>query len=147
MNNIDGNKILISINRTSAGATASQIVLAGQTSGSLSIDKEMIEYTSKTTIESGVLVRKYIPTRSTATIQVTALEDPTGVLKASDLLEICYEGTKVNFVVGATASGSMTIGGAGYLSSSEASFDQDAVVTGNMTIQVDGGLTFGTIGG
>ncbi len=145
MNTNNGNKILIKLADDSAGS-GTPVVLAGQTSGSLSIQKEMLEYTSKTTVDAdGVPVRRYIPTRSTSTISITALEDPTGTLVASDILEMTYKGVPVVFAVGDTATGSVVVSGSGFLSQSDTTFDMDAVTTGNFTLQVDGGLTFETL--
>jgi hypothetical protein len=145
MNKIEGNRILIKLVESPSGA-GTPVVLAGQTSGSLGITKEMLEYTSKTTVDgAGIPVRRYLPTRSGATISVTALEDPSGDLKASEIYEMCYDGIKVKFAVGDTAVGSTVIGGSGFLTGADASFDMDSPVSGSFTLQVDGGLTFTTV--
>lgn len=145
MNNSQGNKILIKLVETTTGSET-PVVLAGQTSGSLDFQKEMLEYTSKTTVDAnGVPVRRYLPTRSTTSINITALEDPTGTLKASDILEMCYKGSKVKFAVGDTAVGAVVVKGDGFLTSASTSFDMDAVTTGTFTLQIDGGVTFETV--
>ncbi|ERM82387.1 hypothetical protein P872_18500 [Rhodonellum psychrophilum GCM71 = DSM 17998] len=141
MNNIDGNKILIKLNPDSeAGDTT--IVLAGQTGASIEINKEMIEYTSKTTTVGGIPVRKYLPTRSTSTISVESLYDPTGDLTQDEILEMCYNGVYVRFTLGHTGAGSKNVSGKGYISSASNDFGMDSTSTGSFTIQVDGGLTF-----
>ena len=80
----------------------------------------------------------------TGTLKMT-LEDPTGTLVASEILEMCYKGVPVIFAVGDTAIGAVVVSGTGFLSQSDTSFDMDAVTTGNFTLQVDGGLTFDTV--
>ncbi len=145
MNTNNANRILIKLVEDEGGSET-PIVLAGQTSGSLAIEKELLEYTSKTTVDAnGVPIRRYLPTRSTSTISITALEDPTGTLKSSDILELTYKGGKVKFAVGDTLSGSIVVSGSGYLTSSDTTFDMDAVTTGSFSLTVDGGLTFETI--
>ena len=145
MNTNNANKILIKLVEDEGGSET-PIVLAGQTSGSLSIEKELLEYTSKTTVDgNGVPIRRYLPTRSTSTISITALEDPTGTLKASEILQLCYNGATVKFAVGDTVTGSVVVSGSGFLTSSDTSFDMDAVTTGTFSLTVDGGLTFDTI--
>jgi hypothetical protein len=145
MNRIEGNKILIKLVEAPLGSET-PVVLAGQTSGSLGITKEMLEYTSKTTVDAGgIPVRRYLPTRSGATISVTALEDPSGTLKQSALYKMAYDGVKVKFAVGDSAGGSVVISGTGFLTGADASFDMDSPVSGSFTLQVDGGLTFATV--
>lgn len=145
MNKIEANKILVKLVEAPLGSE-SPVVLAGQTSGSLGITKEMLEYTSKTTVDTnGVPVRRYLPTRSGATISVTALEDPSGALKQSEIYKMAYEGAKIKFAVGDSVEGSTVISGSGFLTSADATFDMDSPVSGSFTIQVDGELTFSTV--
>ncbi|MDR7130688.1 hypothetical protein J2X69_003045 [Algoriphagus sp. 4150] len=143
MTNQDSNKILIKFKEIDDVGTP--VVLAGQTSASLDLTKEMIEYTSKTTTEGGIPVRKYLPTRSTATINVEALYDPTGAMTIAEVLEIVYNGTKVDFVLGDDSASNTVISGEGYFSAGSHSYDMDSVATGSFTIQVDGGLSFDTV--
>lgn len=142
--NIDGNKILISLNDDAVSGTT-VVVLAGQTGGSIEIEKEMIEFTSKTTVANGVPVRRYLPTRSTATINIETLYDPTGNLSQQEVIELAYEGKLVRFSIGTGVIGSKVISGKGYLSSASSDFGMDSTNTGSFTLQVDGGLTFGTV--
>lgn len=144
MTNQDSNKILIQLKEESVSGTT-LTTLAGQTSASIEITKEMIEYTSKTTVEGGVPVRKYLPTRSTSTISIEALYDPTGTLTSADILEICYNGAKVQFALGDNTNGNKVIKGFGYLSAGSNTYDMDSVAAGSFTLQVDGGLTFETV--
>lgn len=142
--NIDGNKILISLNDDAVSGTT-VVVLAGQTGGSIEIEKEMIEFTSKTTVANGVPVRRYLPTRSTATINIETLYDPTGNLSQQEVIELAYEGKLVRFSIGTGVIGSKVISGKGYLSSASSDFGMDSTNTGSFTLQVDGGLTFETV--
>ncbi|SIS88563.1 phage tail tube protein [Belliella pelovolcani] len=142
--NIDGNKILISLSDDAVtGNTVT--VLAGQTGGSIEIEKEMIEFTSKTTVDNGVPVRRYLPTRSTATINIETLYDPTGGLSQQDVMELAYQGKLVRFSIGTGVVGSKVISGKGFLSSASSDFGMDSTTTGSFTLQVDGGLSFGTV--
>lgn len=141
---IDGNKILLSLEDDSVTGLTVR-VLAGQTAGSIEVQKEMIEFTSKTTVENGTPVRRYLPTRSTSTISVETLYDPSGALDQSEVFELCYEGKLVRFSIGTGISGSKVISGKGYLSSASNSFDMDSTNGASFTIQVDGGLTFGSV--
>lgn len=142
--NIDNNKILISLNDDSVTGTT-VTVLAGQTGGSIEIEKEMIEFTSKSSVVNGVPVRRYLPTRSTATINIETLYDPTGQLDQQQVMELAYEGKLVRFAIGTGIAGSKVIKGKGYLSSASADFGMDSVQTGSFTLQVDGGLDFTTV--
>lgn len=142
--NIDGNKILIKIEDAAVSGSAVR-TLAGQTAGSIEVQKEMIEYTSKTTVAGDVPVRKYLPTRSTATISVDSLYDASGTLDQSEVFEMCYDGTKVRFSIGTGVSGSVVITGGGYISAASQTFDMDSTTAASFTIQVDGGLNFSTV--
>jgi len=142
--NINGNLILVKLEDTAISGSAVR-VLAGQTAGSIEVQKEMIEYTSKTTVEGGVPVRKYLPTRSTSTITIDSLYDASGVLNQQEVFEMCYNGKNVRFSLGTAISGSKVITGNGYLSAASSTFDQDSVTGASFTLQVDGGLTFGTV--
>ncbi|NHE57955.1 phage tail tube protein [Cyclobacterium plantarum] len=145
MNNSDSNKILIKlVENTETPGTP--VVLAGQTSASLEITKEMREYTSKTTVDANdVPVRRYMPTRSTISISVESLYDPTGTLKQDEIFEMCYNGTKIDFVMGDSIAGSKTAKGSGFISSASGSFSMDETASASFTIDVDGGLEFETI--
>lgn len=145
--NINGNLILLSLADDLAVSGTTVTVLAGQTSGSIEVQKELIEYTSKTTVEGGIPVRKYIPTRSTSTINVDSLYDPSGDMDQEEVFEMCYNGKLIRFSVGTGVAGSKVITGKGYISSASSTFDMDSSTSASFSIQVDGGLTFGTVAG
>ncbi|WP_200974428.1 phage tail tube protein [Echinicola sp. 20G] len=145
MNTADSNKVLIKLKDASDGVGSVE-VLAGQTSANLEIQREMREYTSKTTVDgNGVPVRRYTPTRVTSTISLESLYDPSGTLTQDDLMEMCYDGILVEFVLGNDVSGSKVAKGEGYLSSASGSYSMDETASASFTIQVDGGITFETV--
>ncbi|WP_215225855.1 phage tail tube protein [Echinicola shivajiensis] len=142
MNNQDSNKILIKI-KDNADTGATETVLAGQTSASLEITKEMREFTSKTTVDgNGIPIRRYIPTRVTSSISIESLQDASGSLSSHELIEMCYDGVLVDFALGGSSTGDRIAKGSGYLSSASGSYAMDETVSGSFTLQIDGGLTF-----
>jgi hypothetical protein len=142
--NADSNKILIKLkDKTDSGQP---IVLAGQTSVGLEMTNDMREYTSKTTVdENGIPVRRYLPTRFGATISVEALYDPTGVLTAQDVFELCYNQAKIDFALGDGSIGTKVVKGEGFLSSASGTYNMDETSSASFTIQIDGGLVFETV--
>lgn len=118
-------------------------VVDGTVSKSIDFTTDMIDCT---TDQSDEHWKEYLPGEKGATINFDGkVDEASSLYSIADLEGAIDDGTLLSFIYGATASGSMTTLGEGYLSKLTRSGSKGEAETYSATIQVTGKVTRGTV--